>query len=173
MSGHPKCPAADLRPDAQRVLREIVRECLQTQQLGQDLPDEDAVSAAFELIEHGLMRLEHDGESAYRLMPTPYRVGDRHPAFGVSGASMCKRAKAELVRIAAAELRTSNSRAIQAPPASDSTAASARTPESGRALGGHSRGCTTGTGDASPTTTRDPRVPLTCSSAGGHTCRRD
>lgn len=59
-----------------------------------------------------------------------YRVGDRHPAFGASGALMRKRAKAELVR-------------------------------------------TAGTGDASPTTTRDPRVPLPCSTAGRHTCRRD
>ena len=45
---------------AQQALREIVRDCLRTNGLGLCMPEEQAVSAAIELIETGFVRLEYD-----------------------------------------------------------------------------------------------------------------
>ena len=51
---------SELSALAQQTLREIVRDCLRVNGLGLCMPEEHAVSAAIELIESGLVRLEYD-----------------------------------------------------------------------------------------------------------------
>lgn len=61
------CVMTRLSPVARQALREIVREYLKANGLGRDMTEDQAVSAAIELIEAGLVRIESDGER-YRMV---------------------------------------------------------------------------------------------------------
>ncbi|PAU74361.1 hypothetical protein CK498_22720 [Halomonas salipaludis] len=60
-----------MSPGSQKALRLIVGECLKKTGIGQDLPDEEAIDAAIELVDKGFLVLGYDpARQTYTLVPT-------------------------------------------------------------------------------------------------------
>ena len=59
---------------ARQALHEIVRECVRGQRLGYGLTEDQAVAASVELINNGLVHIECEEGSWYRIVPSAGNV---------------------------------------------------------------------------------------------------